>query len=427
MKRYIIGILLLSVITTAAQAQWLRVWQSGESTRYALSETESIPYATSGATLTIGGDSYSVAEIDSITIVNPVTITWSSSGAVVDIPESVEGVSATITDGVVVIENTDTIHEHEFILTGSSSAGSLTYNGSYKTKFHLNGVELTSPSGAALDIQCGKRIDLVLEDGTTNSLTDAAGGTHKAALNCQGHMELSGAGTLNIAGLTNHAFRCKEYLFLKKSLGTVNITSAVTDGIHCGEYFTMNGGTLSIKGHQADGLQMEMDADSDEAENGIFTMNGGSIYVEQTVADTKAIRADSTLAVMNITGGTIDIDITSTASDTKGLVCDGAININESSATTTITVDVAGVGYVDEDTEEKIRSTGIKTDATLTMDAGTVTVNAIGAYSRGMRAYGLTMNGGTITVTKTGTKSQGIKLDTEVVKNGGTISATISY
>ncbi|MCR4995440.1 MAG: carbohydrate-binding domain-containing protein [Bacteroidales bacterium] len=425
MKKIYLSLLLAAVAATA-HAQWVRVWSAGDSERYAISETASIPYATSGSTLTIGSDTYSTADIDSITVVNPVTITWNGTSATVDIPDTAEGVTATISGGDVVINNTCTTIEHEFILTGSSSAGSLTYNGEYKTKFHLNGVSLTSTSGAALDIQCGKRIDLYLEDGTTNSLTDAAGGSHKAAFNCQGHLEVAGGGTLNVAGYTNHGIRSKEYLYLKQSVGTINVTAAVTDGIHCGEYFTMNGGTINISGHGSDGLQMEMDDSSDEADNGIFTMNGGTINVTHTSAGSKAIRADSTLAVMNINGGTIDIDMTSTATDSKGLVCDGDMNINETSATTTITIDVAGEGYLD-DNDEKVRSTGVKCEDTITYDGGTTTINATGKYSRGMRAGTLIINDGTLTVKNTGTSSQGIKLDNTVVKNGGTVSASFKY
>ena len=79
--------LLLAVATTAANAQWIRVWNGGESTRYAISSAATLPYSTAGSTLTIGGDSYSTLAIDSITIVNPVTIIWNGSTATVDIPE----------------------------------------------------------------------------------------------------------------------------------------------------------------------------------------------------------------------------------------------------------------------------------------------------------------------------------------------------
>ena len=160
----------LCFTATCAQAQWIRVWSGGESTRHAITDANTIPYTTAGSTLTIDGTSYSTAAIDSITIVNPVIITYSGNTASVDIPETAEGVTAEVNGADVVINNACTNIEHEFLLQGSTTTGSLTYYGEYKTKFHLNGVSITSATGAAIDIQCGKRIDLILEDGTTNSL-----------------------------------------------------------------------------------------------------------------------------------------------------------------------------------------------------------------------------------------------------------------
>ena len=426
MMKKLLFLIAVAVASTASAQQWLRVWQAGDSERFSTDEVVEMPYSTAGSTLTIGGTDYATAEIDSITIVNPVTITWDGASATVDVPATVEGVSYSVSGSHVVIDNANVTTEQEFVLVGSSTDGSLTYNGAYKCKFHLNGVSLTSTTGAALDIQCGKRIDLDIMDGTTNSLTDCANGTQKAALNCQGHLEVSGSGTLNIAGNTAHGMRSKEYLILKKSVGAINVTNAVNDAIHCGEFFTMNGGTLTLSGYGADGLQMETAANSDEPDNGTFTMNGGYISITHTSAGTKAIRADSTVAVMNLDGGTIHIDMTSSASDAKGIACDGDINISQQSAATNITINVAGAGYTDS-TGEKIRSVGIKCDDTITMNDGNVTVNATGTYARGMRAATLVVNGGTITVTNTGTSSQGIKLDNTVVRNGGNVYASFKY
>lgn len=418
--------LLATSLSAVAQKQ-MRIWQGGESTRVTLTETEDMPFAGSGTTVTIGGTTYQTSAIDSITMVHQVGIAYNGSSATVSIPAAVAAdVTAQVSGAHVVITNANVSNEIEFILSGSSTNGSLTYNGQYKATFCLNGVTLASQQGAAIDIQCGKRIDLIIADGTTNSLTDCAGGTQKAAFNCQGHLEVSGSGTLNVAGNTNHAFRSKEYLLLKKSTGTINITKAVADGIHCGEYFTMNGGTINISGHGADGLQMEMETNSDEPDNGIFTMNGGTIKVTHDAAGSKAVRADSTLAVMNINGGTIDINLTSTASDAKGLVCDGNMNISESSAATTITIEAAGEGYLD-DLGEKIRTTGLKCEYTVTIEAGTININASGKYARGMRAATLVANGGVTTVKNTGSGSQGIKLDNVFVNTGGTVTGTFKY
>lgn len=433
MRKHILTIA-LATISMAAQAQWMRVWQNGESTRYAISEAASIPYATAGSTVTIGGNDYSTADIDSITIVNPVTITWNGATASVDIPESVEGVTATVTGGDVVINNSGLDTEQEFVLTGTSNAGSLTYNGAFKCKFHLAGVNLTSQTGAALDIQCGKRIDLILEEGTTNSLADAATGLQKAAFNCQGHLEVSGGGSLTVAGNCKHALRTNEYLLLKKSTGAINITAAASDGIHCGEYFQMNGGQLTLTGISGDGLQVETDAKSTEELNGQLIMNGGSIDLTLSGEDTKGIRldADATDATivphLQLLGGTVNVTLTATALGSKAIASDGDFTIGSAATAPVITVNVAAGTYTDPDTEEENRATGLKADQTLTIAGGTTTVQATGAKSRGVRAATLTATGGTLTVINTGTKSQGIKLDNTFVSGqGGTVNGSFKY
>ena len=432
--RKILCTLVLAATALTAQAQWLRVWKAGESTRYAISEMGNVPYDEAGTTLTFGTDNYSTVEIDSITIINPVIIKWEGDEATVDIPETAEGVTVNISGGNVVINNTCNDIEHEFILQGASDNGSFTYNGTYKTKFHLNGLDLTSTTGAAIDIRCGKRIDLILEEGTENSLADCAGGSQKAAFNCQGHLEIAGAGSLTIAGNTNHALRAKEYLLLKKNLGTINVTKAAADGIHCGEFFQMNGGTLNLSGTASDGLQVEADAASDEILNGQFILNGGSIDVTLSAADSKAVRLDADpldatlIPEMYLNDGTVTVNLTATALGSKAIASDGNLTIGTASTSPSVDITVAAGVYVDPETEEKNRATGLKADQTLTIAGGTTTVAATATKARGVRAATLTATGGTLTVTNTGSKSEGIKLDnTFVAGQGGTVSGNFKY
>lgn len=439
MKKIIFTSVLL-LVALSSQAQWLRVWKNGESTRVSQSEAQSMPYSSVGSILSIAGIDYATEDIDSITIVNPVVITWNGTQATVDIPATAEGVTANIEGGKVTINNTCTTIEHEFILQGTSTEGSLIYNGEYKTKFHLNGVNLTTTTGSAIDIQCGKRIDLFLISGTTNSLTDGTDDLHKATLNCQGHLEIAGAGTLNLTARGGHALRTKEYLLLKNTVGTINVLSSVSDGIHCGEYFMMNGGTLVLKNVAKDGIQLEPLTTPDETEklqNGHFVVNGGSINLEVSGIDTKGLRADaytatvsgetSTTPVMNLTGGTITVNVLSGAKGSRAIACDGNIEIGSTTTSPQITVGVAADVYVDA-SEEENRATGIKADNTLFIRSGLTVVNATGPKSRGVRATTLTATGGRLEVYNTGSKSQGIKLD-NIFKSGegGTVIGNFKY
>lgn len=449
MKKIVLTIALMAAFVNVAQAQWMRVWQGEETTRYSMSDYPTIPYDAAGSTLTFGEDSYSTAEIDSITIINPVTISWTNEGASVDIPEGVEGVSATIDGGNVIINNVNTWSEQEFILQGSSSAGSLVYRGAFKTKFHLNGVNLTSVDSAAIDIECGKRIDLILEAGTENSFTDPSTrvndnedyGGGKAAFYCKGHMEISGGGSLTITGNYKHALATKEYLFLKGTVGSVTIAKSVADGIHCGEYFKMNGGALVLKNIGGDGIQVETkDKDKTEEElNGQFIMNGGSIDLTMSAPSTKGIRLDddaytelvdgnmvehaaTVVPEMYINDGTITVNLTAKALGAKAIASDGNFTIGTSETSPTINIDL----YADWDTNEE-RATGLKATSTLLIAGGTTVVNAIGDNARGVRAYKLRATGGSLTVTNTGDDSQGIKLDSIFISEGGTVKGKFRY
>ena len=150
--------------------------------------------------------------------------------------------------------------EYLYSVSGSSTNGSLVINGDYKLTVELAGLTLANPNGPAIDVECGKRIGVILKDGTINTLSDGTGGTHKGAFYTEGHPEFEGGGTLNVTGNTKHAICAKEYLQFKKSTGSVNILGAVSDGIHCGKgkknddnsHFQINGGIITVNNAGSD-------------------------------------------------------------------------------------------------------------------------------------------------------------------------------
>lgn len=376
--------------------------------------------------------------VDTDTVVIPVDSTvyikWSGTTATVEVNEKLTAdITYTVNGADVVVTNNNTTNEFLFVLSGASTDGSFTYNGTFKTSFRFNGLELTSAKGGAVDVQCGKRIKLELVDGTTNSFADAAEGEQKAAFNCQGHLEVSGGGSLSIAGNFRHGLRTKEYLYLGSTVGSIAVTAAAADAIHCGEFFMMDGGEVTISGMSGDGLQVETDPGSEEELNGQFIMNAGTINLTMAAQDTKGIRLDidslnKFTPEMKILGGAINVNLTSTALGAKAIASDGNITIGSSTTSPTVDVTVAAGTYTDPATAEENRATGIKADQTLTIAGGATTVKATGKKSRGVRAATLVATGGTLTVTNTGNKSQGIKLDNKFVSGqGGTVSGTFKY
>jgi len=218
------------------------------------------------------------------------------------------------------LTNTNTSTEYETELSGSTTDGGFTYNGTYKTTIVLNGVNITSKKGAAIDIQCGKRVALELKKGTESTLVDAANGEQKAALYCKGHLEIDKSGTLNVTGKTAHAISAKEYLKMKKSDGIINILGAVKDGIHCKQYYLGNGFSINVNGCGDDCIQAELDGaeNEDGIVDGTIIINGGSYTIKSSTNGStegtethtaKGLNADGN---MQLNAGTINIAMTGT-------------------------------------------------------------------------------------------------------------------
>ncbi len=344
-------------------------------------------------------------QIDTSTV-RFVAVVFNGSSATVNIPSALANeVTAKVDGANVTLTNTNITDEIEFFLSGSSANGSFTYNGQFKSTLRLGGLNLTSNSGAAIDIQCGKRMNIILEDSTVNTLADYANGTQKACLYCKGHIEFEGSGTLNVTGNMTHAIKSKEYIQLKKSTGTINILGAVGDAIHAGQYYMQNGGTVKITSTtQGDGIQVEtltldddVTPDPDKEFNGQMFIKGGTLNIEAANEDSKAIKADGDIT---ISGGTFQI--LASGKGSRGIQTDGNMVIGEEDSTTNITIQATGAQCTNsEHSDDPHRCMGMKIDGNLTI------------------------NGGTIVVTNTGSKSRGIKVGGTYTKNGGTVSASI--
>ena len=310
-----------------------------------------------------------------------ITITFSSDMANVDLGNAPDSdIQFTIDGAHVVLTNTNTSEEMEFELKGTSTDGSFTYNGEYKSTIILNNLNLTSKKGAALDIEDGKRIALILTNGTQNTLIDATGGNQKAALYCKGHLEISGNGNLDVTGNTYHGIATKEYMLLKKSTGKITISKAAKDGIHAGQYFQMNGGTINLSGMIDDGIQAESSKDSTKVRNGWVYIKGGNINIDIESNDTKGIKSDSLFVV---TGGAFVINVRGAGS--KGISSGTDMVINPYGAAIKMNINVSGLQYTDPITKERSKCMGIKVQRDLAIEDGDITVKTTYSTSKDIK------------------------------------------
>lgn len=405
-----------------------------------------------GESLTVMGKTIPTANItkmyvDNTTVTdNTVNVVYSATTATVTVAGNIARyVDADVSGAHVTIiqssEVGDDTGEITYSLTGSSPDGEFTMNGSYKAGIELRGLSLANPSGAPLNIQDGKRIELSIKKDTENTLSDGEGGSQKGCIVCKGHLEIKGKGTLNVYGNTAHAIYAKEYVSLKNA--TINVLSAVKDGLNCNQYFLMESGELNISGISDDALQVaykEEDATLREAEDtGSITISGGTFSAAITGTAVKGLKADGDITITdgNITinstgGGKWDTD----AAKTKAASCisaDGKIQIDGG----TLSLTSSGSG-----------GKGINTDDELIINGGNITISTTGglyAYvngteytnytgntdrltsdqkssAKGIKADGnVTINGGTINVTTTGNGAEGIESKAELTINDGTV------
>lgn len=390
----ITAIMMTAAAIIAATIQTLNVRLGEVIYQYATDQVGRMELSGSGTVATILNKVFNLNEVDEMYLDesevtdNMVYVDYDGTTAQVRVAGNIAQYINVVANGahIAITQSSDypgaDMGEITYVLSGTSSNGSFWMDGSYKASFELNGVNLTNPDSAAINIRDGKRIAVTLVDGTTNALTDGADGSQKGCFAVKGHTEFTGGGSLTITGNANHGFWGKEYVeFKKKFTGSITVNKAVGDGFNVNQYIKMNGGTITISGVGDDGMQLSQSTDDagnveDDADNtGVFTMAGGTLNITTTAAGAKGIKAAvdyvmtggtvtinqsggytydgvdpsyvcgiKTKGNINITGGTVNI--TSTADGGRGLGADGTINIDETSATTTVDIKANGAGGV---------------------------------------------------------------------------------
>lgn len=319
----------------------------------ALTETETVP---------ADDEDY----IENNTFSNDINIAFNGTSA--SCSGHVDGVTVTVNGADVIVNST--AKKVCYTVSGTTTDGFLKIYSDNKFELKLNGVTITNPDGAPINIQSKKRGYIVLADGTTNTLTDGtkyADATDdedmKAAFFSEGKMLFSGSGKLNVYGNCKAGIRSDDYVMFRP---------------------------------------------------------GNNIYVKATAGN--GIKANDALYIK---GGVINVEVSAAAS--KALSCDGIVEI-DGGRTTLITT---GGGELDDDGTDVSGSAGIKADDAFTMNGGTLLCKSTGAGGKGVSTdQTLTINDGTVKVITTGqqyvngsldTSPKGIKSDGAMYIKGGDI------
>lgn len=465
----VIPLIISLLLAIAVQAQTLNVVVGSVTYQFPAEQAGEMTYA-DGTTLTILNKAFTLSDItkmyiDDATVTdNQVGVVYSGTSAAVTVAGNVaQYITASVSGAHVNIEqSTDLAQEITYKLSGTSTDGEFYMSGSYKATLELNGLTLTNStpvsSGAAIHIQNGKRINIKVVEGTTNTLTDAASGSQKGCLYVKGHAEFKQKGTLNVYGNVKHAIKAGEYITVKNA--TINVKSAAGDGINCAQFFAMESGKVSISGTSDDGIQCDLEGtestgettDHEDEDSGNIYIAGGTLTIDVTATAAKGIKCEGD---MQISGGSItvttsgsgewdstdqetkaaacmsadgsisisggELNLTSTGSGGKGIKCDDTLIISDG----TVTVKTTGGLYYNNGTTENTNYTG-DTDRISSsyysspkgIKAGTKTENGNSATYSG----DLQITGGTVNVTTTGNNGEGIESKNTLTISGGTVT-----
>ncbi len=346
-----------------------------------------------------------------------VEIKFGSSVGIVN-PHSSSSVSVTTSGNNVIVKST--IKEVEYIISGETSNGSLTIYSDYKFKLTLDGVDITSSEGPAINIQSKKRIFVVVNNNTVNKLTDSNNYTSssedkKATFFSEGQLIFYGNGKLNITAKYKHALASDDYIRFKDADLTVSAT--VSDAIHANDAIIIEDGTFNLTS-SSDGIQCD---------KGYIMIGGGTINIncadDGICISTDAATADGYISIL---GGVINI--TTTGTSAKGVKAMGNLYYNDAS----IYIKTSRSG-----------SEGMESKNIMTIDGGEIEIEAyddclnaskaiiinggnIYCYSSsndGIDSNGtLTITGGIIVSIGTTTPEEGFDCDNNMFKiTGGTL------
>lgn len=396
MKRSLLSLAAAILLTGAtlpeqATAQRLRV-HCGPTTFVTSAEKAGQMSIAANGMLQLGETSIATAQIDSITVdreaYNPlaIAVNYSEAGARLTVPCHLKDKLTITVDAAKVgfLQAADLLEEVTYTLSGTSANGSFAMDGEYKAGLVLNNLTLTNTAGPAIDIANGKRINVTLPAGTTTTLTDGAGGLHKACFFINGHAEFEGAGTLVLTGNTKHAYASDEYTQFKPNFGQLNVLKSVSDGLHVEQYLQVQGGNFTFAQVGGDNIDVSITNNPADSLNGQVFIEGGTLTLDVASNDTKGMKCDS---AMTITGGSIKATVSGLG--TKGISVGTDLLIAQPTTTATlIDMAVTGTTYMPGDALLESKCRGIKVKGDFTFDGGTIKISATGVKSKAISVDG---------------------------------------
>lgn len=368
-----------------------------------------------------------------------VIVTYSGSTATVKVSDGSK-VNYQIEGAYVTIDMlTNSVKGVEIVASGQTSDGQLKIYGDKKHKLTLDGLDLTSAKGPAINNQCKKRVFVHLADGSHNRLTDCssysaepyyinsateADEDRKGCFFGEGNMIFSGTGILEVAGKYRHGIATDGYMWMRPGV-TIVVTEAAKNAVHVkGDAtddigFHMDGGLLYTNVASTAGKGIKTDLHAVIAGGQLMLNQSGDATYDEGDNDTSSAAGIKTDGNVVISGGTHILKSTGTGG--KGINADGSIEISGGETTVTTT----GESYY-KTADLTSSPKGVKADGDITITDGVLNIAVTGRSSNHGSPEGLeskstlTIDGGTVYSYAT---DDAINAITGITINGGNIYA----
>ncbi len=298
----------------------------------------------------------------------------------------ITGDGATFEDGILTVSS-----QGNYLFQGTLTDGEILVSADNESvvKLILDNVSVTCSDNPGIYIQKSLRTIVILNDNTTNSISDGNTFTDEdanAALFSKSDLRLSGNGTLNISANYKDGITSKDGLVINS--GNYNIT-ANDDGIRGKDYLIINDGTFVI----------DSDGDAVKSDN----ENSACGYINIVYADFTIDTYSDGLYAYNkitITDGTFNITCNGSTSSAKGIKAGTLVYIQNGEFTINSVDDAVhsdlDIMINDGKLTLSTNDDGIHAENELEINNGTIEI--LTSYE-GLEARTITINGGHIDLT----------------------------
>jgi len=317
--------------------------------------------------------------LEDMDLSNVIKIEYKNGSAPVITNDHSEEVTITNTGANVVVTIPNTTNtEYNFVLSGTTTNGSLKFYGNVKKTLYLNGVSITNSNGPAINIQKSGRIYVHLINGTKNFLTDGKdysnipeGEQAKGTFFSEGKLHFDGSGSLEVKGKYNHAIVADNDIEI--SNGEIIVSEAANDGIHANDKIQIKGGYLKIIS-VGDAIQSEKDLN-------IIDISGGKIKALTSGIKSHGIASEGPVSISD----KAIVQISTLGNGSKGIRSRGWVEFKGGKTS----IKTSGTKHTDpKDPEDESNSAGIKLAKDLFIEGGELTVKTFGNGAKGINTDG---------------------------------------